>query len=213
MSLLRSLAVFILSFTFITAVLFALTSYDLDKVVQKDAIKGFIRIQGLKHVDDQCQEECSQNPYESCLSDCKIQKTNQIQTGVDKAVDELYDKKIFGVTLEELSSFLSYYLLFAAIGIFSGILLFFASENPFSTIGKDFITIAVSFFISSLTPDFVTASVNLPFDLGRAISDYLSPAFSQQMNYAIVFFVAGIIFIVVDYLLAKRKAKIGKKKL
>jgi tetrahydromethanopterin S-methyltransferase subunit D len=49
------------------------------------------------------------------------------------------------------------------------------------------------------------ASVNLPFNLGEAIKDYFSPSFNQLMNYGIIFLIIGIILIIINYLLKRRK--------
>jgi hypothetical protein len=207
MSFLRSLAVFIISLIFVSTILMAITAYSIGNLIQKESMKDFIKVESMQFIDQQCQENCNQyTEYkEACIQLCIADLTNQTQTGVDKAVDEIYQKQIFNTNLEEISFLLSQYILFAVIGIFSGILLLIASKTPLLTLGKDFISIAISLFISSFTPQFMMASVNLPFNLGEAIKDYFSPSFNQLMNYGIIFLIIGIILIIINYLLKKRK--------
>jgi len=214
MPFLRSLAVFLLSLTFVMTVLMAITSYSVGGLVQKSSIKDFIKSESGKFIDQQCQSQCEQYPdyKNTCIQLCTAELTNQTQAGVDKAVDEIYQKQFFNVTLDELSSLLNQYILFLIIGVISGILLLFASRTPILTLGKDFISVAISLFISSFTPKFIIASVNLPFDLGKAISDYFSPSFNQLLNYGIIFLVIGIVLIIINYLLSRRKKPITKEK-
>jgi uncharacterized membrane protein len=167
-------------------------------------------------INKQCQSKCDQyQEYrENCIQNCVSDLTNQTQAGIDKALNEIYEKKLFNFSLNDFTSFLSNYLLFAVIGIISGILLLFVSPTPFSTLGKNFVTISVSLFISSIIPLSVTASVSLPVDLGKAISDYFSSSFNQQLIYGIIFLVSGIVLILINYALSRRKVKKdGNKKL
>ena len=213
MSLLRGLAVFILSSIFILSVFMAITAYTLAPLIQKDSITAFFRSASLSVVNDQCQKDCSQytDYKDTCLQTCPTELTNQTETGVDDAVNSIYQQKFFGVTLEQMSALLSQYVLLLVIGIVTAVMLLFVSKNPFSTLGKDFATLAASLFISSFTPQFIIASVNLPFNFGDAIKNYFSAGFNQQFQYAVVFMVSGIILIVIDYLLSRRESKTEKK--
>jgi len=169
----------------------------------------------MSYIDQQCQEKCNEYPdyKDLCISQCKLEVANQTESSINKAIDEIYQQKIANlVTLNELSSFLTHYILFLIIGIVCGILAFIASKTPFQTLGKGFISIAISLFISSVTPQFIIASISLPFDLGTAIKDYFFSGFSQLMYYGIAFLAVGIILIVVNYLLDKRKNKEPGKK-
>lgn len=215
MPFLRSLATFILSFLFATSILMAITSYNIGNLIQKESIKNFIKSESLKYVSQQCENQCDQYPEykELCVQRCLAETTNQTEVGVNKAVDDIYQQKLLDmVSLDEASSLLSQYLLFLVIGVICGVLIFFASKAPFKTLGKDFISISISLFISSIIPQFIIASVNLPFDLGQAIKDYLSPSFSQLMSYGIAFLVAGIVLIIINYLLERRKETKEKRK-
>ena len=190
-------------------VLMAITSYSVGGLVQKSSIKDFIKSESGKFIDQQCQENCKQYPdyKDACIQLCITELTNQTQSSVDKAVNEVYKQKFFGISLDEISSLLIQYFLFFIIGIVFGILLLVASKTPFLTLGKNFISIAISLFISSITPQFIIASVNLPFNLGQAIKDYLSPSFNQQMYYGIILLITGIVFVIINYILSKRKMK------
>jgi len=184
--------------------------------VQKASIKNFIKTQSTNYIDQQCQEKCDvySDYKDMCISQCKLEVANQTESSINKAIDEIYQQKIANlVTLNELSSFLTHYILFLIIGIVCGILAFIASKTPFQTLGKGFISIAISLFISSVTPQFVIASISLPFDLGTAIKDYFFSGFNQLIYYGIAFLAVGIILIIVNYLLEKRKnaKETGKK--
>lgn len=209
MSLLRGLAVFILSSIFIFAIFTAITSYTLGSLIQKDSIKAFIKSESLNVIDKQCQDQCSQyaDYKDACIQICSNELTNQTQTGVDNAVNTVYQQKFFGATLDQISSLLSQYVLFLMIGVFLGALLLVVSQTKLLTFGKNFITLAVSLFISSFTPQFIIAVINLPFNLGEAIKNYLSSGFNQQLQYAIILLIAGVILIIIDYSLDRRKKK------
>ncbi|MEM5778422.1 MAG: hypothetical protein QXK49_02230 [Candidatus Aenigmatarchaeota archaeon] len=207
MSFLRSLATFLLSFIFVSFILMAITSYNIGNLIQKNSIKNFIISESLKFTDKECENQCNQylEYKEECMQLCHEELENQIKTGVNKAVDEVYQKQFFSISLDFLALFLSQYFLFLFLGILSGILLIFASKTPFLTFGKNFISISVSLIASSFIPQFITASVNLPFNLGEAISNYFSQSFNQQMIYGIIFLVVGILLIIINYAIKKLK--------
>jgi hypothetical protein len=209
MSFWRSAASYVLSFIFATAIVLSITSYDIGNTIEKNSIKDFIRFEmGPSFIKEQCQNKCSQyQDKEECNQFCISDLTNQTQLGIGKTLDEIYDKKLFGITLNEFILFLNNYPMFAAIGIVAGILLLFASITPLSTLGKNFVTISVSLFISALIPYFMTASVNLPLDLGGAMGNYFSSGFNQQIVFGIIFIAAGLILILINYALDRRKSK------
>lgn len=207
MSLLRELAVFILSSTFILSVFMAITAYTIGPLIQKDSVTTFLKSESLSVVSNQCQKDCNNTDNDTCLQTCSTELTNQTKTGVDDAVNSIYQQKFFGVTLEQMFVLFSQYFLFLVIGIATAVLLLLISKNPLSTLGKDLVTLAASLFISGFTPQFIMASTNLPFNVGDAIKNYLSAGFNQQLQYAVVFLVVGIVLILISYLLGKRKSK------
>lgn len=207
MSFLRGLSSFLLSFVFVTFILLAITSYNIGSLIQKNSIKNFIASESLKFVDVECEKQCDQYPEykEECMQACKEDLRNQIEFGVNKAVNEVYQKQFFNISLDFLALFLSQYFLFFLLGVLSGILLIFVSKTPFLTFGKNFVSISISLIASSFIPQFITASVNLPFNLGEAISNYFLQGFSQQMNYGIIFLALGVILIISHFLIKKFK--------
>jgi len=210
MPFLRSAASYMLSFIFVTSILLAITSYNIGSLIEKDSIKNFIRLQmGPDFIKNQCQDKCEQRQEygENCTQLCIADLTNQTEIGIDKTLDEIYQKKFFNLDLDDFTTFLGNYLLFAVVGIISGILLLFASLTPLSTLGKNLISISISLFISSILPQFMTTSVNLPIDLGKAVNDYFSSGFNEQIIYGIIFLVSGLVLILINYYLNKRKVK------
>jgi hypothetical protein len=210
MSFLRGLATFILSFLFASTILLAITSYNIGALIQKDSIKNFIKTKSNEVINQQCQENCNQyvDLRAECTQACSTEMTLEAEASINKAVDDIYQQKFFElVSLNEISLMLAQYLLFLIIGIFSGILILVVSKTPFLTLGKNFISISISLFISSVTPQFMLASINLPFDLGKSIKDYFFSGFNQLAYFGIAFLAAGIALIAVNYFLEKRKNK------
>ena len=213
MSFLRSLAVFFLSLIFTSSVLLTISSYNIGNLVQKNSIKNFIRTESSKYINQECDSRCNEalEYKETCVQLCLAEATNQTEASINSAVDSIYQQKFFNaVSLDDLSFFLTQYFLFLIIGIVSGILLTIASQTRFLTLGKNFITISVSLFISSVTPEFIMASINLPFNLGQSIKDYFFPNFSKLTYYGITFLIVGVALIVINYLLERKKNKAKK---
>jgi hypothetical protein len=208
MSFKRSLAILVLSLVFTSAFFIGITSYTMGRFIERDSIKQFITDQGLKAAGQQCQHECNQNAeYQSCLGNCTQSMGNQVDQVVGTAIDELYVQNILGTSLNEMSKAASQYMMFIIIGAVAGLLLIFASEKPISTVGKDMITIAITLFISTLSTSLLIGYANLPLDLGKAFSSYLSPGFSQQNFYAIIFLTLGIVMLAANYINQRRKKK------
>jgi len=215
MPFLRSLATLLLSLLFLMTISMAITSYTIGDLIQKNSIKNFFKteILGTEFINQQCESRC--NEYQDyrgeCMSLCLTDLTNQTETGVDRAVDEIYKRQFFNMNLEQISYFFANYISFAVIGIFVGIVLLIVSTTPFLTLGKNLITIAISLFISSFIPQFTFASINLPLDLGQTFTDYLSSGFNQQMVFGIIFLIAGIILVVINYVIDRRRMTRGTK--
>jgi len=209
MPFLRNFIVFILSFIFTTSVLIAITSYNLGGLIQIDSFKNIIKTESVNFIDEECQEKCGHytDYKEACTSLCQKELNDQIQETANKAIDEIYKTRIFNISLEEVFYFISNYILFAFIGIFSGIFLLFASKTPFLTTGKNFIMISFTLFISSATPYLLLASSSLPIDLGKIIKDYFSSGFNQQIQYGFVFLIVGIFLIIINYIINRKKSK------
>lgn len=208
MSFLRSLTVFILSLIFTASIFTALTSYTIGNLIQKNSLKEFIKSEvSTDFINSQCQDKCSQytDYKETCIQLCITELTNQTQTSINKAIDEIYQQKFFNITLNEISSALSQYILFFVIGTISGILLLIAPKTPLLTLGKNFISISISLFISSITPQLLIISTNLPFNLGEAIRNYFSSGFNRQIQFGIILLVTGIVLTLIDYYIKRKK--------
>lgn len=213
MSFLRSLSVFILSLIFTSFIFIAITSNTLGTLIQKESIKVFLGTEGKKFISLQCEEDCKQysGDQAECLQSCEADITNQTSVVVDKATDEIYQRNFFGFNLNETSSAASDYFAFLIIGIISGVLLMVASKTPLSTLGKNLISIAISLFILVLVMHSIMVYVNLPLNLGKDFLNYLSPGFDQQIKYGIILLVVGIVLIVINYDINRRKNKINKE--
>lgn len=207
MPFLRSLTVFILSLIFTFSIFIAITSYNIGNLIQKESIKNFIKSESTKYLNQECQNQCSQyeDYKDACIQLCLTELINQTEISVNKVVDDIYQQKFFDMTLDEVSLFLSQYILFAIIGIFSGILILIASKTPFLSLGKNIISVSISLFISSIAPQFMLASINLPFNLGKSIKDYFFPSFNQLIYYGIILLIIGIILVIVNYVIKKKK--------
>jgi len=209
MSFLRSLTVFTLSFVFTTFIFVAITSQTMGKLIQKDSVKGFLNTEGTKLMGQQCEEQCSQFTENSteCLQECQTYLSNQTRVLVDKATDEIYQRNFFGINLNEVSSTVSEYLIYLIIGIISGLSLFIASKNPFSTLGKNMISISISLFVLVLFIRTIVVFVNVPMNIGKDFIDYLSAGLDQQVKYGIILLIVGAILLVVNYIIKKKTLK------
>jgi hypothetical protein len=178
-------------------------------LIQKDSVKGFLNIEGTKLIGQQCGEQCGQSVENvtECLQECETHLSNQTGVLVDKATDEIYKRDFFGIKLDEVSSVVSGYILYLIIGIIFGSLLFITSKTPFSTLGKNLISISISLFILVLFIRTIVIIINAPLDIGKDFIDYLSPGLDQQMIYGIILLIIGIALIVVNHILKKKTQK------
>jgi len=179
------------------------------KLIQRDSVKGFLNTEGTKLIGQQCEEQCSQlteNDTE-CLQECETYLSNQTGVLVDKATDDIYQRDFFGINLNEVSSTSSDYLIYLVIGIISGLSLFVASKTPFSTLGKNMISISISLFVLVLLMRTIVVIVNAPMDIGKDFIDYLSPGLDQQVKYGIILLIVGIVLLVVNYIIKKKTLK------
>jgi hypothetical protein len=206
MSFQRSLAILILSMIFTSAFFLGISSYTLGELIQRESIKHFMTDEGLKFAGQQCQHECgSDADYQGCIANCTASLNSQVNSVVGTAIDEIYKQSIFGTTLNEMSYLASQYLIFLIIGVLAGVVMFMISKNPFSTLGKDLITIAISLFISTLSTNLIVGYANFPAEIMKALSDYLASGFNMQNIIGAVLLSAGIAFLVIDHLIQRKK--------
>lgn len=210
MSIIRSLAVFILSSIFTLALFIAITSYNFGSMIGKESVEGLIYQEGTVVVDQRCGDFCS-NGDQNCFSDCKSKVSNQ--TAVGEFVDEFYSKQIVGgMSLDALSGIASNYLLFFIVTAALGALLIFTSKSPLSTLGKDFVWSSAYLLASGFFIGLILSSIEFPFGIGSDVKSYLSPGLNGQTVFGIVLLAAGAALILANHFL-KKKSKVVQKEI
>lgn len=208
MSIARDITVFILSFIFTFTLFATVISYTMGNVIQKESIKEFVKSQlssGL--ANQQCEDYCKDftEAKEKCIEMCLNETYSKSDETINKSIDEVYNKEVFGIKINTLTYFISQFPLFFVLAIASGIFLSFASKTPLVSLGKTFISVSIGLLITSFSPDFLLISSSLP--LTQSIFDYLSSAFKQQMNFGIIFLIIGIALLTIGYVIKFRKLK------
>jgi hypothetical protein len=217
MSILKDLAVFLISGLFTLSIFMAITSYTLGDSLQKENLKEFIA-SGLAPdlMEDQCEEYCvnfTEEQKEACIRLCMDQVGNKTGENVGNVIDVIYEKSFYGVTVNQLANLLNQLTLFVVLSIVSAALIIVVSEEPLGHIGKNLITISISLFIASFSPNLIMSFSNLPVE--EMVSDYLGQGLEQQTMFATIFIIVGIALIIANYFLKRRKKKeikITKKK-
>jgi hypothetical protein len=109
--------------------------------------------------------------------------------------------------LEELSSFSQNFLLFVFLSFISGALIFFVSETPLSTMGKNLISISIASFAVAVIPQFIMSYMSLPVDMSQVISDYFSLFALEELKIGIVLLAIGGVLLLANRFMEKRKKK------
>jgi len=213
MSILRDLAVFLISAVFTLSIFMAITSYTIGDSLQKENLKEFIESSMAPSLlEDQCDEFCvnfTGEEKQACARICIEQIGNKTSESVAKAVDDVYETSFYGVSIEQLVELMSQLTLFVILSIASCALIMVLSEEPLGHIGKNLITISVSLLIASFSPNLLMSFSNVPVD--DMISNYLGEGLEIQSIIASVFIVVGIALIIANYFLKRRKKKKAKK--
>jgi hypothetical protein len=202
MSFARSLAVFLLSTVFISSSFAAITLFNIGPFFQKDSISGFMVGQGVNLGEQSCHEQCDSAECESLCSDAL---ESQLSDGVGAAVDDLYGRRFYGVSISDALSF-SLFGVMAILSAISAALLAFASKKPLVTLGKDTAVSSVSVMAAPVVLSVVLSSVSLPFDLGMSFLSYISEGLSNQMFSGLVLLLIGVLLIFLNCA-SKRKNK------
>jgi len=209
MSVLRSLAVFLISILFTFSAFMTVTSYTLGDLIQKDNLKTFIKVElSPSLLEEQCEDHClnlTEEQKQTCIELCVSELSNQTEGAVNKAVDEVYEKEFFNVSINDLASFLKQFILFAVLAIISGTLILVLSEAPLISLGKNLISVSISLFIAGFSPNLLMVSSNIPFE--EVFSSYLAQGLDQQTFFGIIFVVIGIVLLITDYIIKRRKKK------
>ncbi len=201
MSFARGLAVFLLSTVFIASSFAAITLFNIGPFLQKDSLSGFIVGQCVKLSAQSCQEQCDSD---ECEFECSSAISSQLSDGVDVAVDDLYDRRFYGVSISDALSF-SLFGVMAILSAVSAALLIFASKKPLMTLGKDMTVSSVSVMATPLVLGVVLSSVSLPFDIGASFLTYVSMGLSNQTFSGLVMLLIGVLLIFLNCASKRRK--------
>jgi hypothetical protein len=214
MSILRDLAVFLVSGLFTISIFMAITSYTIGDSLQRDNLKSFLESSMAPSLlEDQCDEFCvnfTGEQKQACAQICIEQVGNKTAESVSKAVDDVYETSFYGITIDQLVYLMSQLTLFIVLSFASGALILVLSEEPLGHIGKNLITIAVSLLIASFSPNLLMSFSNVPVD--KMITDYLGQGLEMQTMIAAVFIASGIALMAANYFLKRRKKKAVNKK-
>jgi hypothetical protein len=214
MSILRDLAVFLISALFTFSVFMAVTSYTLGEPLQKENLKEFIET-GIapEMLEQKCDDFCAdfeEVQKQACIELCISEIGNKTSDTVSKAVDDVYDKEFYGISVEQMTYYLNQFILFFILSIASGALILFVSKEPLGHLGKNLITVSITLFITGFSPNLIMSFSNLPVE--ELLSSYLGQGLEQQKILAIIFIVAGIALVITNYIMKRRKKKKSKKK-
>jgi hypothetical protein len=213
MSILKGVAVFLLSSIFVMSLFMGITSYTIGDLLQKENLEDFIET-GIAPdlIENQCSDFCSNNnsQTQNCFETCVEEIGNQTDYTIKNAIDNVYESEFYGVSINQITSILSQFVLFVAIVIASGAAIFFVSEEPLSTLGRSMLSVSVTLFITALSPNFILSLSNIP--VNSIFSGYMSQGLELQMLFAIVLLAIAIFFLIANYLVGKRKAAKSKAK-
>ena len=163
-------------------------------------------------MEDQCDQFCvnfTGEQRQACAQICIEQMGNRTDESVNMAVDEVYEKEFYGISISQMAYVMKQFTLFVILSVISCGLIIYFSEEPLGHIGKNLITISISLFIAGFSPNLIMSFSNLPVE--ELLSSYLGTGLEQQLIIAVVFIVVGIALLVANYFIKRRKEKIVKK--
>ena len=162
--------------------------------------------------NSQCQQIVEQNltiGYDLCMQLCKADAQSRTQD-IGGYVDQVYSQQVYGMTLEDMVNFLNvYFIPLIILTIISGATMVYLSSEPFSRLGHALVTIAITFLIAGLIPNFITLPSGTIF---QTISSYLFKPLEEILVYGIVALVSGIGLSLYGYYSKKKTKNIKKKK-
>ena len=208
MSIMKSIAVFLLSGIFVLSLFMSITSYTIGGLLQKDNLKSFIENEMAPNlVENQCNDFCSDagEQKQLCIDMCREDMGNKTDQTISSVIDNVYSTEFYGISIEKITTVLNQLILFIAITIISGTAIFFVSEEPLSTLGRNMISVSITLFITALSPNFILSISNIPVQ--SVFSDYMSTGLEMQNIFAVILIAIAIVLIVVDYLIKRRKKK------
>ena len=214
MPILRRLAIYVFSSLFILSLYLAITSYNMNNLIQKESIKSFVESQLTEELNQQkCDEYCNNSESEmkqACMNACLSQFSNVSKNYVYDAIEDVYDNKVFDdISLNDVLSVLENTILFFVLAVVFGFLTFLVSEKPISKLGNNVIVVAISLLSIGVIPVFIIMPEVPVLNL---VYDYVMSGLTRQLIYGVVLLVIGIVLLVINYLLEKRKKqRISKK--
>jgi len=213
MSIMKSIAVFLLSGIFVLSLFMSITSYTIGGLLQKDNLKDFIASSMASDlIDNQCNNLCSDvvDEKQNCLEMCREEISSQTDQNINDVIDNIYETDFYGVSINQITLLLNQLVLFVAITLVSGIVILYLSEEPLSTLGRNMLSVSITLFITAMSPNFILSLSNVPVQ--SVFSEYMFQGLEQQKIFAAVLLVVAIVFIAAQYLLSKKKKKAKKSK-
>ena len=212
MSIARSVAVFLLSSIFTLALFATITSYTLGDLLQKDNLKNFIE-EGMAPdiMQSQCEDFCMnyKDREQECLKVCTDEMEKNLNMTVGSTIDNVYNTSFYGISINDVIKILEMFWLFAVITVIAAVGVFYFSDEPLVTLSRDLLSISITLFVTALSPNIILSLSNVPMQ--DIFSDYMSQGLDQQMFFAIVLLAIAIVFIIINYLIKRRRSKPKKK--
>lgn len=201
MSLARSLLSLALSFLFVTLIFTTISSYTIGSLIEKGNLKSFVNSNiAPEFIEEQCIDLCKGRvDEEDCSKQCLYSSLNQTEDAIDQAIEELYTEDFFGLTLNDVSIFMSQFTLFLILTVVVGIILIIESENPLSDLGKSFISSSISLLLAGMAPNLIVGASIIGTPVLKNMFDYLSPALDLQTKIGIGLLILGIILLIIDW--------------
>ena len=226
MSVLKGILGFIVSVLFIISLYLTITSFTMIDLIQKDNIKDFIQTQTTgKIISQSCDEYCNdelnnQKCEEECnymggVNECKkiclsetericvecLSKSNESQQQIYNTIDEIYSNEIIsGISLDNILSIFRNTILFIALTLIFGFLIFLVSDKPITKLGNSIIWVSISLLAMAVIPIFV---ITPDIPIIEMITSYVLEGLYQQLYFGIILIIIGIVLIVIG----KKKGK------
>ena len=157
-------------------------------------------------ITQQCEWFCREETMkEECMNFCIAEAEKQTGESVEDVIDGLYDRDVFGITLDQLVSLMNETPMLAFLSIVCLILIVKISENPLDMLGKAFLTTAISLFIASFSPNFIIGSSVSGIPVLGDLFEYLAPGLELQTKISAGLFVIGVFLLIVERLERREK--------
>ena len=200
MSLIRSLLSLGLAFLFVTLTFTAVTSYTIGNLLIKENLKEFVETElAPKLITEQCNWFCQMETLkEECIDLCISESLEQIDQRINEMIEDFYSREIFGITIDQISTFVNQTQLFSFIAIVCLILITKIAENPINIIGKSLLTAGISLSIAGLSPNMIVGSSIGGMPVLSDMFSYLSEGLELQMKIGMGLLVLGIILLIAE---------------